>query len=436
LYVLVIVTVTASKRSAASDEDFFFAGRRLNAFQAFLSVLSSETSVATIVAFPAAGLLGGYALVWLLAGYIVGRSIVAIFYLRKLYESSRLTIYQTMSGSHRVLEAAYLLAKYISGGVRFYMGGYALHQLLGGPTSRWICVVGICAASYSIKGGLGAVVIMDQVQGILIVSTGVFLCLFLGLHLPEGAVWDPAYIDLDPSHVNFFPALFLGGAVLSIGSHGADQDMLLRVLATKSLRTARKSLILSGFGAAALISLYLTIGYLLYLTAIPGLDVKSPLTDYVTKSDLPMLQGLFLVLLFAAAMSTLDSTINSTGAVWKSLMNSKRSGRLWSVLSLACITTSALFFNAAATRHQDFLSLAMGSMNYINGGMIGIFTVFTFFPNRLKARGIPLALVTGFGVTAICEWAFAAPIPWPYTVLLSSSASLAACLAASLTPES
>ncbi|MDQ1257509.1 MAG: solute:Na+ symporter, family, partial [Candidatus Hydrogenedentes bacterium] len=148
LYVLVVVIVTASKRSAAADEDFFFAGRRLNALQAFLSVLSSETSVATIVAFPAAGLLGGYALLWLLAGYIVGRTIVATFYLRKLYESSRLTIYQTMSGSHRVLEAAYLLAKYISGGVRFYMGGYALHQLLGGPTPLWIGVVGICAASY------------------------------------------------------------------------------------------------------------------------------------------------------------------------------------------------------------------------------------------------------------------------------------------------
>src|SRR5512134_1026977 len=88
LYLAVIVGVTLTTRSRAADSEYFFAGRRLNAAQAFLSVVSSETSVATTVVFPAAGLAGGYVLVWLLLGYIVGRSIVALFYLRKLYESS------------------------------------------------------------------------------------------------------------------------------------------------------------------------------------------------------------------------------------------------------------------------------------------------------------------------------------------------------------
>ena len=146
LYVAVVVAITLTMRSKPEDSEYFFAGKRLNSVQALLSVISSETSVATTVVFPAAGMAGGYVLIWLLLGYIVGRTIVAAFYLRKLYASSRLTIYRTMSAQHRVLESAYLLAKYISGGVRFFIGAYALHQILGAHNAVRILVVPACVA--------------------------------------------------------------------------------------------------------------------------------------------------------------------------------------------------------------------------------------------------------------------------------------------------
>jgi SSS family solute:Na+ symporter len=429
LYAAVVATVTLTARSRSSDAEYFFAGKRLNAVQALLSVVSSETSVATTVVFPAAGLTSGYALVWLLMGYILGRTAVALFYLRKLYESSRLTIYQTMSAQHRILEGAYLLAKYISGGVRYFIGAYALHQILGWHPAWCVVAVAACVAAYSLTGGLKAVVVMDQVQSALIVGTGLFLVFHLLRQVPAGALEAPAFVALDPTQTDFAPALLLGGAVLSIGSHGADQDLLLRILSTRTLKAAQRSLILSGFGAAFLIGVYLTVGYLLRYTGIADLDAKSPLADYVTRGDMPLLGGVFLVLLAAAAMSSLDSTIHSTGAVWKSLAGSNRPGRVWSTLSLFIMVGFAFLFMSLRERHADFLALAMGSMNYVNGGLIGIFTVFTFFSGRLRGRGVVLGLVAGFVTTAVCEWAFARPVPWPYTVLLSSSASFLATLA-------
>lgn len=426
LYVGVVAFITLTSRSKSEDSEYFFAGRRLNSVQALLSVVSSETSVATTVVFPAAGLAGGYVLIWLLMGYIVGRSIVALFYLRKLYESSRLTIYQTISGTHRVLEGAYLLAKYISGGVRFFIGAYALHQILGGHTAIWLFVVAAFVAAYSLTGGLRAVVAMDQVQSVLIVGTGLFLCFFLLGKVPAGALEAPSLIDLDPRRYTFAPILLLGGAILSIGSHGADQDMLLRILATRSFRAAQRSLILSGVGAACLITLFLSIGYLLRYTGVPELDPKSPLADFVMRLDAPLLRGVFLVLLAAAAMSSLDSTIHSTGAVWKSIVNSKRPGRIWSALSLGIMIAFGLIFMMLQHRHPDFLALSMGSMNYVNGGLIGIFTVFTFFPHRMSGLGVVCGLIAGFATTTICEWAFTAPVPWTYTVILSSSAAFTA----------
>lgn len=429
LYLGCVVGVTLTVRSRSDDADYFFAKRRLGTIPALLSVVSTETSVATTVIFPAAGLKGGYVLVWMLLGYIVGRTIVATFYLRALYESSRLTIYQTMSGHHRVLEGTYLLAKYISGGVRYFVGGYALHQILGGPTWLWIFVVAVFAGAYSLTGGLRAVVLMDQLQSALIVGVGAFLCLFLVRYVPAGGMPVPAFVNLRPDEYTFTPILFLAGAVLSIGSHGADQDLLLRILSTKNFRSAQRSLILSGFTAAFLISIYLTVGYLLRFVPIANLDPKSPLADFIIRANLPLVKGLFLVLLSAAAMSSLDSTIHSTGAIWKSLMHSSRVGRFWSAVSLLIMIGFALLFMALSTRHSDFLALCMGSMNYVNGGLIAIVTMFAFFPRRLSAAGIIAALITGFATTSICEWAFAAPVPWTYTVLLASSLAFGVCMA-------
>jgi len=429
LYLGTIVLVTFLVRSRPEDTEYFFAAKKLNTVQAFLSVVSSETSVATTVIFPAAGMKNGFVLIWLLLGYIVGRTIVALFYLRALYQSSRLTIYQTMSVHHRILETAYLAAKYISGGVRYFVGGYALQQLLGGPLVLWILLVAACVAAYSLTGGLKAVVVMDQVQSILIVGTGIFLCFFLASGLTSATFHAPAFVDWNPKNYTFSPILFLAGIIVSIGSHGADQDLLLRILSTRTFNKAQRSLILSGFGAALLISLYLSVGFLLQFQAFNTLDPKSPLADYVMRSHLPLLKGIFLVLLAAAAMSSLDSTIHSTGAIWKSLTGSTRPGRLWSTLSLFIMITFALLFMNLQERHPDFLALCMGSMNYVNGGLIGIFTVFTFFPGRLNAYGVISALIMGFMVTSVCEWAFSVPVPWTYTVLLASFSAFLAALA-------
>ena len=428
LYLGSIVAVVIFVHSKAEDKEYFFAGRTIGSFQAVLSVVATETSVATTVIFPAAGLAGGYVLIWMLLGYITGRTIVALFYLRALYDSNRLTIYQTMSGSHRFLESTYLLAKYISGGARYFIAGFALQQILGGHAIVWILAVAACGGAYSLMYLLRAVVIMDQIQSVLIVGTGVFLCFFLAYTLPTANMTAPAFYDLNPANYTFSPILFIAGTVLSIGSHGADQDLLLRILATKSFPKARRSLILSGFAAAFLITIYLTIGYLLRNASVSSLDPKSPLADFVIKANLPLLRGIFLVLLSAAAMSSLDSTIHATGAIWKSLTRSQLPGRYWSAFSLGVMICFAVFFMRISEHYKDFLALCMGSMNYVNGGLIAIATVFTFFRDRITPAGVMGALIAGFANTSVCEWAFAKPVPWTYTLLISVSLAFAVCM--------
>lgn len=427
------------ENSAASARNYFLAGRGVGSGLAFVSVVATETSVATVLVFPQVGFSGGFALIWLCLGFIFGRWLVARYYLEPIYNQHRLSMYATVSTSpaaRRSLSAAYLLAKYVSSGVRFYLGGLAFAKLLGIGLIPAILFIAAVAGVYSLAGGLRAVILTDQLQGYIILFMGLFLIVSLGWQLDFASAAPPAWINLTPSIANaqFFPILFLGGAVLSVGSHGADQDMLQRVLATPSLASARRALILSGVGATVVIMIYLAVGYLLSVgTAngqIAGVAKDTPLVDYINVLSNPWLVGSFAVLLVAAAMSTLDSALHSTGAVWKSILSRSDQpagggARIYSFLSLAILTAAALGF-ASASGYRNFLDLAMSFMNYVNGGLIGVFTLFVLKKSALDFPPIAAALLTGFLVTFVANVGLDPRPGWTYTTIVSAALALAA----------
>lgn len=466
LTLITYYTVSAASRSASglssanaalddtsgtADQNYFLAGRGVSSGLAFVSVVATETSVATILVFPQVGFKGGFALIWLCLGYIAGRWLVARVYLEPIYRLHRLSMYATVTGSvpaRRMLSLAYLVAKYISSGVRFFMGGVAFAALLGWELAPAILFIAAIAGMYSLAGGLRAVILTDQLQGYIILFMGLFLVVSLFTQLDLSTVAAPAWINLDAALTNaqFFPVLFLGGAVLSIGTHGADQDMLQRVLATPSIEAARRALILSGIGATVVITMYLAVGVLLSAGVasgqIEGVAKNTPLVDYINVLKNPWLAGSFAVLIVAAAMSTLDSALHSTGAVWKSILQrgdsenqvaagseavqANRGGtRIYSFLSLLILTMAALGF-AGVSGYRDFLDLAMSFMNYVNGGLIGIFSLFVLNKRPLGFSAIAAALITGFAVTLLANTGFDARPGWTYTTIVSAGLALVA----------
>lgn len=429
VYLIVVFAVPFFlKREPDSDQSYFLAGRKLGWRASFLSVVATETSVATVLIFPSAGYAGRWNLIALCLGYIVGRLLVARFYLKTIYEMTDTSIYTALgsdNGSRALLELGYLLAKYISSGVRFFMGGMALAHLFGGPVALWILLTAAVAGIYSLAGGLRAVVVTDQLQGLILFFMGV---LFLVLLWPSPDYFSEIAGEVFTWKLDWYDGahtipLFLGGLVVSIGSHGADQDLLQRILAVRNLAMARRSLILSGLGATVVIMTFIAVGAFLRV-ADADLGDSGQLIAYVKESANPALSGAFAVLVAAASMSTLDSAIHSTGAVWKSLLQSKKSGRWFSLISLIALTCAALAFIYFEKRADNLLALALGSMNYINGGLIGLFTYFVFWKRSLSMLPMALALPSGFLVTLVLNLL---GIHWTYITLASSGTSLLAC---------
>lgn len=431
LYLIIVFLVPfLLKKESGSDESYFLAGRSLGFRASFLSVVATETSVATVLIFPAAGYAGRWNLLALCLGYIAGRLFVARYYLKSIYEMTDSSIYRAVgsdTGSRVFLEISYLAAKYISSGVRFFMGGLALAELFGGAVAFWIVLTALVAGVYSLTGGLRAVVVTDQLQGLILFFTGLVL---MGLLWPSPEFFSDTVASslfsfkLDWKDGAHTIPLFVGGAVVSIGSHGADQDLLQRILAVKNLTLARRSLAWSGVGATVVIMTFVAVGSFLWAHD-PGLGDKGQLLAFVKQSANPILSGMFAVLVAAASMSTLDSAIHSTGAVWKSMLMSSRSGRWFSLLSLVLLTGAALSFIYFEKKADNLLALALGSMNYVNGGLIGIFTYFVFWKRPLSLGSMIMAIPAGFLTTLVLNLL---GIHWTYIALASSVAALLATL--------
>lgn len=422
IYALLLLLVAFFLHSSGDDEDYFLAGHRIRTLPSLVSVVATETSVATIVVFPATGLAHDFKILWLCLGFIAGRSLVALWVLPALYGRAGLTIYETISGSslaRRIISFSYLMAKFLSSGVRFYIAVYAMNKLFPWSTGGWIIAVALVAGLYSLSGGLRSVVLTDQLQALIIVAMGAILS--VQFFTPRDFAW----VDLTFHKEGFLDyslnstALLFGGMLLTIGTHGADQDTLQRILSTRSLGSARRSLFISGFVASLVILLFTALG-----TGLQGHDPRSPLIDYFARRGLDFFSGCFVVLLLAAAMSTIDSMIHSTGAVWKSALGIRRTGRWFSAASLFLVSFSAFIFSLLADRFHSLLDLAMSAFNYINGGLIACMISFLLSRRPIPPTGMAAAFLSCAFVTVISSHAFS--IAWPYVTFLSFSASYAA----------
>ncbi|MEL6987276.1 MAG: sodium/solute symporter [Bacteroidota bacterium] len=183
--------------------------------------------------------------------------------------------------------------------------------------------LGIFSAIYTYLGGLNAVVKTDIIQfGILL--TGGFVVLFVALHHLGG--WGQLY-KKTPELMNLYlpadhPKLpwihMFGLFLLNINYWCANQTIMQRSLAAKSLRHAQIGLMAGGVMKYVMAILIVIPGIALFgILGENGLTEPDMAFPYLVKNYLPVgVKGIILCALFASLMSTVDSTFNSLATLW------------------------------------------------------------------------------------------------------------------------
>ncbi|MGH7623515.1 MAG: sodium:solute symporter, partial [Gemmatimonadaceae bacterium] len=332
-----------------------------------------------------------------------------------------------------------------------------------------VLILGLLTIIYTYRGGMKAVVWTELVQAGVYVFGGIVAVVLLG-HAVSGGwseifhsagaagklrVIDP-YFGLDKPYTLF--AGLLGGAFLSMASHGADQLIVQRLLCARSLRDAQRAIIGSGFAVFAQFALFLVIGLGLWAfyhgRQFDATDVIFP--TYIVEHMPSGLLGLIVAAIVAATMSTHSGAINSLAAaattdiylpIAKIPADDPRALKVARLLALVwgvVLTGGALMFHAQGT---PVVVLALSIASFTYGGLLGGFFLGIFWRRAIQRDAllgmsigiIAMALVVSAKPLGAAFPALAgtlaplARIAWPWYVLIGTSITMLVGIASSLT---
>jgi len=425
-----------STRRQKTAGDYFLGARDLPAWAVLLSIVATETSALTVISVPGIGARGSLVFLQLAFGYLLGRILVAGWLLPGYFRGDQETAYARLEsrfgvGTRRLVSVVFLVTRFLGDGVRIYAGAIPLALVTGWSVSFAILAMGVVTLVYTWFGGLKAVVWADVVQLAVYLAGGV-AALLIAWHLaggPGAALGAAAAagklrvldVSLDLTATYTLLGGLIGGAMLSAASHGTDQLIVQRLLATRSLRDARVALIGSGVVVILQFLLFLLVGSAIWAAGLApeGLAADRIFPTFIVEQLPTGLAGLLVAGILAAAMSTISSSINALAssmthdlyASWTGRRDPAHLlvvGRVFSaVWGIGLIAGALCFERYAAGNDTPVVVLALSIASITYGALLGTYFLATRWP---RARGRDVVACVLVTVLAMLVVVFARPL--------------------------
>lgn len=291
--------------------------------------------------------------------------------------------------------------------------------LTGYPIEYVIVAVGIFVALYTVIGGIETVIWTDVIQTIVLLCGGILCFGCIWYKMPGGLsqIMEIAnnnnkfYIgdfDWDLGRKTFWVVMFTG-LVHWLREYSSDQNVIQRYLAAKSTKEARKATALCACVSVPIWVFFALLGTALFTfyTQFPvaGLDDKiqrpENILPFFIIHNIPAgVAGIIIAGLLAAAMSSLDSSINAISTVTvvdivKPYTHKERSDTFYlKTAKIIAIVTSAIMIAGAIfmTRYDKTVVDIAWILNSILGGcLVGLFLM-GFFTTRIDNFSASVAL--------------------------------------------
>ncbi len=328
---------------------------------------------------------------------------------RRINSPSAYTILETRFGpwARIYVSSCYLLTQIMRVGTILYLLALTLNAVAGWNIVVIIIITGLTVTVYSLLGGFEAVVWTDAVQGIILIGGALATAIYILFNMPEGPgqLFSIASANHKFSLGDFgsglseptFWVVLIYGVFINLQNYGIDQNYVQRYMASKTEKEAKSSAFWGGMIYLPVSLVFVFIGTALFsfyhsgAATLPDELQQPGMTDrifpYFIVHQLPVgLAGLLIASVFAAGMSTISTSFNSSATVFltdyykrysKKPVSEKKALQILYVSSLA-ISIVGIGVAIAMINVKSALDAWWTLASVFSGGMLGLFLLAAF----------------------------------------------------------
>ncbi len=452
-------------RGQKSTKDYFLGSKNIGWLGIGLSIVAAETSALTIIGVPAMAYGDNISFIQIIVGYVIARIILAVVMVPHYLKGEIYSPYQLLENSfgqsaRRCAGGIFLLMETLAAGVRVYVASIPIKLILGDqilsigtgdPILGSILLFIFLSLIYTYFGGVKAVIWTDAVQFCLFLAGGIFTLFYIPT-LVNGGFSGAMHTAAEAGKLHFFNGSFsfstpfniwmgiIGGTFVVLSSHGAEQLIVQRVLACKTVADGRKALIVSAVFIFPLFLIFLLCGVLLWVfyqqhamqiplpEPRPGSGIKA--NDFIFPifmvTEVPhVLKGFLIVAILAAAMSSISSGLTALASVStmdfvKGLVKGRTEDYYFKLSRYSTVFwAAALVVVAYLSREQpSVLNAAFKLRGLTSGALLGSMALIVFWH-----RGSSTPVVAGMAVSTAAMIAISltwTSLAWPWFTLFGT----------------
>ena len=411
-----------------TSSQFTSGGGKIPAWAVGMSIFATFVSSISFLALPGKAYASNWnAFVFSLSIPIA--SILAVKFFVPLYRSigsiSAYTYLEIRFGAWARIYAStcYILTQLMRTGAILLLLALPLNALFGWDVKTIIIITGIAVTIYSMLGGIQAVIWTDAIQGIILIAGAIVCALLLTFSMPEGPsqVFKIAVANNKFSLGSFgssladstFWVILIYGLFINLQNYGIDQNYVQRYMTTSSEKEAKSSALFGSllYIPVSLIFFYIGTALFSYYTAQPDLlpaELRVPgagdkVFPHFIATGLPAgITGLLIASIFAAGMSTVATSLNSTATIilsdyYKRYFNKEADEKS----SMKVLYSSSLIFGVlgvtialALVGVESVLDAWWGLASIFSGGMLGLFLL-GYLSKRVRNIDAVIGVIIG-----------------------------------------
>ncbi len=423
VYFAVLLGVAWYTSRNATNESFFIGNRNSNWMLVSFGMIGTSLSGVTFVSVPGTVGSNGFGYFQVVIGYFLGYFIVAYVLLPLYYRLNLTSIYHYLQQrfgwvAYKTGALFFIISRILGATARLYLVINVLQLFILNnlhiPFWFTAFVILLMILLYTFEGGVKTIVFTDTLQTTFMLL-GLVVCVFYIMHNLHftfaetmQTLSSKGYTHIINTNVlsaGFWLKQIAGGAFITVGMTGLDQEMMQKNISVKTLKDSQKNMVSFSLVLVLVNFLFLLLGGLLYLFAqSKNLQVKGDdLFPSVALNYLPpMVSIIFIIALISALFPSADGALTAlTSSFCIDILGLKRKEG-WSeqrqkkTRMTVHILFAILFFTCVMIfkwiDNKSIIDIILKVAGYTYGPLLGLFS-FGILTNRFVRQGYGTLLV-------------------------------------------